>query len=327
MKMPFLQAVREAWPDAKVSWVHGSVPSQFAGILAPLAEGLIDEIISDADLGEGLGAMMPWSRTLPGRHFDLVIDTQKNPRRTFVLKRLSHDRLISPTWRFFFSDGRPPKELKKPRALVDKLLAMAAAASGRVLRPNHIISVPDVAHQAAGSVLPESGTLVAFAPGAGLTVTGKCWPLDRFIEAARDQESKGRTPVFPLGPQERDLIPTLRDALPNAIIPLPENVPASIGLSQFDEKGPMLLLAMAGRFAASVANCSGAGHILAAGGSPMVSLFGPTNPDKFAPYTPNLTVLRARNYGGDAIEQIPLDAVTEAIDVMIETTENEKKNL
>jgi len=320
MKLPFLRAVREAYPDAKISWVHGKVGSQFEGILAPLAEGLIDEIISDDDLGEGVGAMMPWSRTLPGRHFDLIIDTQKNPRRTFVLKRLSHGRLISPTWRFFFSDARPPREIEKPRSLVDKLLAMASAATGRAMRPDHIIMVPDVAHQAAAALLPENETLVAFAPGAGLTVTGKCWPLDRFIDVARDQENKGRIVVFPLGPQERDLIPTLHDALPNALIPLPENVPSSIGLSKYDDKGPLLLLAMAGRFTVSVANCSGAGHILAAGGSPMISLFGPTSPDKFAPFTPDLKALRAQNYGGDAIEKIPTEAVIEAVDTMIETT-------
>ena len=44
MKLPFLRAVRHAWPRARVTWLAGKGRSVFAHDLAPLARGLIDEI-------------------------------------------------------------------------------------------------------------------------------------------------------------------------------------------------------------------------------------------------------------------------------------------
>ena len=46
----------------------------------------------------------------------------------------------------------------------------------------------------------------------------------------------------------------------------------------------------------------------------MVSLFGPTNPKKFAPYTPRLSVLTAQQFGGTSMDAIPADAVLRAVD-------------
>ncbi len=45
----------------------------------------------------------------------------------------------------------------------------------------------------------------------------------------------------------------------------------------------------------------------------MVSLFGPTNPKKFAPYTPRLSVLTAQQFGGTSMDAIPADAVLRAV--------------
>lgn len=313
MKMPFLRAIRNAFPDAVISWIHGSKPSQFNGILKPLNQGLIDEILSDADLGSGLSAMMPWHRELPGRHFDLIIDTQKMPQRTLVLKRIDHDVLISPTWRYLFSDKTPPAQLKKSSALTDKLMALAAAATGNTEKPNHIIPISEPLHRGAQRLLPDGPCYVGFAPGAGITNTGKCWPLERFIALAKQQQDRGRTSVFLTGPQEQEQVPAIRKALPQALFPLAEIDTLSDILDE-DMCGPVLTMALAGQLSVSVANCSGTGHMLAAGGSPLVSLFGPTSPKKFAPYTPDLTIIRAQDFGGEDIECIPLEAVENAVE-------------
>jgi ADP-heptose:LPS heptosyltransferase len=76
----------------------------------------------------------------------------------------------------------------------------------------------------------------------------------------------------------------------------------------------MLTIALARRLSSAVANDSGTGHMLAAADIPLVSLFGPTPPAKFAPATPRLTVLRAQDFGGgDAMESIPVQAVAAAL--------------
>jgi len=49
----------------------------------------------------------------------------------------------------------------------------------------------------------------------------------------------------------------------------------------------------------------------------MVSLFGPTNPKKFAPYTPSLRVLTAQQFGGTTMDSIPADAVLGAVDAQV----------
>jgi len=63
-----------------------------------------------------------------------------------------------------------------------------------------------------------------------------------------------------------------------------------------------------------VANCSGTGHLLAAGGAPMVSLYGPTRPEKYAPFARALICLKAQDYGAERIDAIPLDAVAAAVE-------------
>jgi ADP-heptose:LPS heptosyltransferase len=80
------------------------------------------------------------------------------------------------------------------------------------------------------------------------------------------------------------------------------------------ESLPPLTIALARRLVAAVANDSGTGHMLAAAGVPLISLFGPTAPEKFAPYSNTLTVIRAQAYGGEQMAAIPLDPVADAVE-------------
>lgn len=313
LKLPFLRALRGAFPDAHIAWVHGEGPWQFQGLLAPLAHGLVDEYIPDSAIDRSPGAWLPWRRPLDGRRFDLVIDTQKQPRNTLALKRVRHGTFVSATWRFFFSDARPPRETRETRSLVRKLLVLLATATGETPTPGHLASLPPAYRRAADRLLPAGPIYIGLAPGAGRQNTGKMWPLERFIDVARDQRAKGRTPVFFTGPREREWLPRIAEAVPDAAL-APEEFTLADG-TRVD--GPGLTVALGAHVAAAVSNCSGTGHMLAAGGAPMVSLYGPTDPAKFAPYTPDLTVIRAQDFGSDAIEAIPLDAVIEAVETRL----------
>jgi hypothetical protein len=61
-----------------------------------------------------------------------------------------------------------------------------------------------------------------------------------------------------------------------------------------------------------VGNDSGIGHLAAAVGAPLVSLFGPTDPAVWAPRGPRVQVIRAAE-----MEAIPLAAVREAAEALI----------
>ena len=207
IKLPFLRAIRQAFPDARVSWMYGRGPSFFEDSLKPLAEGLIDEVLNHTSLGASAAELFRRAPPLPGRRFDLVIDTQHALHRTLIVRRVAHGRFVSPTWNFLFSDMKPPAGLPRPTLLVDQLLALVAAAAGRVVRPSHVAPLPEPWYAAADKILRPGPTYVGLAPGAGRRDTGKCWPLERFIAVAREQGAKGRVPVFFLGPDEAGCCP------------------------------------------------------------------------------------------------------------------------
>ncbi len=307
IKLPLLRGLRAAWPSAHIAWAGGLGPIQFAGPLKPLADGYIDELVA-VRIGEDRWAPLR-AHPLPGRRFDLIVDAQRLARRTLALRRIPHRRLVSGAWRFWLSDGRPTREHPRTRRLVEKLLAVLSAAVGGPVQVPHVHPLPDAWQAAAAAILPPGPTYVGFAPGAGRRDTGKCWPLAGYIAAAEAQAAQGRVPVFFLGPVESAWQTELRQRFPSAMFPdcALEAPPGGIG-------GPALTIALAGRLAAAVANCSGTGHMLAAGGAPMVSLFGPTNPAKYAPYTPDLTVLAAQSYGDGGIDRIPAVDVIAALD-------------
>ena len=57
--------------------------------------------------------------------------------------------------------------------------------------------------------------------------------------------------------------------------------------------------------------------MLAAADCPMVSLFGPTDPAKFAPTAARLTVIAAQDFGGRTMDAIPVAAVNRALDELL----------
>ena len=313
IKVPFMRAVREAFPCARVSWVHGSGESQFQSILKPLSGDLIDEILPDDTLEVSLGGILGWPALSQRRRFDLVIDTQKRPQKTVRLRRLANTCFISATWNYWFSDRRPPAGFFHSMRLTERLFALVAAAAGRILTPpSHVIGLPDDIVSAAAKLLPDGPTYIGLAPGAGRQDTGKMWPYKEYLAVALAQVAKGRTPVFIVGPSEQRWVSDIRENVPEAVIPdLTGNEIEGI------TAGPPLTVALGRRLAAAVSNCSGAGHLLAAGGVPMVSLYGPTDPRKFLPYTPHITAITAQQFGGETISKIPRDAVLDAIEIRL----------
>ena len=127
----------------------------------------------------------------------------------------------------------------------------------------------------------------------------------------RELTAKGFAPVGLLGPGDADLEPALREDLPEAEFPLSQASDANLAHE------PLLSMALARRCEAAVASDSGSGHILAASGVPLVSLFGPTDPDKFAPSADRLYVVRAQEFGGDAMANIPVDAVLVTVEALL----------
>ncbi|MBC7906001.1 MAG: glycosyltransferase family 9 protein [Rhodospirillaceae bacterium] len=308
MKLPFLRALRTAFPAARITWMAGKGHTVYAGSLAPVVAGLVDEVLDDAQVGSRVAELFG-SRPLAGRSFDLIIDTQRRLLTTLILRRIRHARFISASANFRLSHARPASNWRRPASMVGQLMTLVELGSGQPAMATAPLPQDASAERLADGLLPPGSTYVGFAPGAG--GKHKCWPLGRFIELAGLHAAEGRVPVFFLGPAEAGWAAEIRAALPSAVLPL----------QGVDSAPPMLTIALARRLVAAVANDSGTGHMLAAADVALVSLFGPTPPEKFAPAAQRLTVVKAQDFGADSMDVIPFNAVAGALAQVLSDTD------
>ena len=298
IKLPFVRALRHAWPEADLTWVAGRGASVYAGALRPLVRGLVDRTLEHTGVGTGLGEAL--RRQAGG--LDVMIDTQSRLATAWALRRLGAGRFFSLAGRYLLSDRRPRRFWRKQRRLITRLLGLAEVAVGQKVAPTGALWRDPATEALAARLLPDGAHHVALVAGAG--GRHKAWPLPQQIELARALAVRGLRPAMILGPAEQDWYPDLAAALPEATFPLQAAGSAD----------PLLTLAVARRCRAGVAGDCGGGHLLAAADIPLVSLFGPTEPDKFAPCTPRLTILRAQSFGGAEMAAIPVAAVLAAVE-------------
>jgi ADP-heptose:LPS heptosyltransferase len=304
IKMPFIAGLRAAFSDAHITWCAANGNSVYDGWLRPVVFRFIDELILGAPALDAFRPMGPFG----GRKFDLVIDTQTNLRRSLVGRRAGRS-VISAAAGFALSNRRPAEVW--PDSMVgqlESLLRLAAGPGASLQRPQ---LAPPEAVEAALMLLPPGEVYVGFAPGAG--GLERRWPLDRYLQVATAQQDRGRRPVFLLGPAERDYIDPVRTRAPCALLPLESAAQANLAI-----QGPLLTIALAGRLSAAVAADAGPGHMLAAGGTPLVSLFCEHRKKrKFLPSGETVRPIVAESFGDKAIAAIPVAEVDRILEELL----------
>ena len=315
LKLSFAQQVRQRFPDAHITWLAGIGKTVYASVLKSLADRFMDEVIEQAGIGDKTHQLLTKWSLLPGRRFDLIIDTQRLVARTMILKRIQHETFLSGTADFLFSDVRPPKHFEADQSFVGSLIDMLDLVSNKPEIVQPVFGLTGDHRAVAKELLPSGRRYIGISPGAG--DRRKLWPLDRYFELAHKQLEVGRKPVFFLGPQEADLVETVKSTVPEALLPEWNRTDAYSHI-----KGPLLVMALAERLSAAIASDSGAGHMLAVGGAPLVSLFTRHDPAKYAAQARALRILHAlRDYGSEDASRIPLSAALEAIDTLVKHEE------
>ncbi len=306
IKLPFIAGLREAFPQARITWCAAKGGTMYAGPLKSVVAGYIDEVLTDGPTGARPLDVLPWVKPFGGRTFDLVIDTQENLRRSVVARRAAKGHFVSAALQ-----ARQPDW---PVAVVDRLARLLFLASDGAGAPRPLaVSDPD-AVDAARALLPTAPyggpVYVGLAPGAG--GQDRRWPLERYIELAHRIEAAGRKAVFFFGPDEGADLDIARAAVPTALFPEKDRTD---GFTEV--KGPLLAIALAGRLTAAVANDAGPGHMLAAGGAPLLSLQQDHRKAlKFRPAARRLELLVAEDYG-QGMTALPLDVVDAALQRLI----------
>ena len=308
--LPYLRALRHGFPSGQLTWLVGHGPSGFRGALAPLAAGLIDRLIDTVPLEGRFAELL--NRPLRNDTFDLVIDGQHKLVTAMVLKRIRSRHFLSASADFLLSDRKPtprPGAPGSPTSNVAGLLALLELATGLPAKPAAPLALSPEVRAVARALLPRGPSYVGLAPGAADPTLA--WPVNEFVNIARVLDQNGNVPVFLLGPAEQHWHEPLGAAVPTARFPLQHPSVGALGGAAH------LAIALTERLGVTLANDGVFAHIAAAGGTPVVGLYGPTDPALAAPIANRFIALRAQDYGGNETSLIPASAVLQAIQKML----------
>ncbi len=312
--LPVAAALRAAAPSAYIAWL---VDERWRPLLDHV-EG-IDSVLSVPRAGwEGLRRGVAGIRA---EGFDCVVDVQ-GLYKSAVLARLSgaplrvgFDRTAareSGASLFYTRRVSPPFGHR-----IEKNLTLAAALGapppfpGQRARAQFPLHVPSSAEAGVRQMLREHGVTSYFmlSPGGGWL--SKCWPAERFGELHRRLAARlGWRGVVSYGPGERGLA----DAVVAAA-----GTPAPL-LLELDLLHLMAALRGAQFF---VGGDTGPLHLSVALGTPVVGLYGPTDPVQTGPYShddivvrnarPEETTYRRKSSHAPAMLSISVEQVEDAV--------------
>jgi ADP-heptose:LPS heptosyltransferase len=308
LKLPFLRAVRRAFPGRPLWWI-ATHQTSMAHEMAPWVADLIDRTVEYAGLTEPAREVIPRLRALPP--FELIFDSRTR-FATVLLARalLSYRGFYACLPGYMLSTRRPPGRFARPDNIADRMLSLADAAIGGPAEAGGEFELSAEVERFAAKALPAGRTYVGLATGS--REARKNWPTASFIALAERLQQAGLTPVFLIGPQERELVEMLRAKVPSALFPEADPVDPALQPRPLE-----LAMAIGRRLAVAVANDSGIGHLLGILGTPLLSLFGPTDPARWRPYTSTGVLIRAQQFGGEAMEAIPVEPVFAALSELI----------
>jgi heptosyltransferase-2 len=275
---PLWRALRDAFPGSDIWWL---VRPDAAPIIAPLV-GTERVLTFDKRGGDGgIGGMARVAARLRALDFDVAIAVQRSLRTALTLALARIPERIG----FAGAAGAPLYQHRiAPRGAHarDRLLALAAPLGVVPFPPPDPELATDPAADAvigrtlaAAGIAADAGLLV-IAPGAAWET--KRWPVARFAELVR-RLVPGRLPhVAIVGTAaDRAHAATIARTMEHAGAP-------SAVLDLTGRTSTAELVALLARASLLVANDSAPGHVAAALGRPVVSLFGPTVPAQgFAP--------------------------------------------
>lgn len=278
--LPVLHSLKEHWPQASVDWL---VDESYRELLKEHPE--LDQVIP---LPRGRfsrpGEVLHLLQALRHRRYDLVIDLQ-GLLRSGILSAAAGGRV-----RIGFASAREGSSLlynihvSVPSAdmhAVDRYLlvahALGASTNGA---PSFVLPERRGARKYAAEVMP-GGRMPDIAISPATRWKTKCWPSPRYAALADRlvKELKARA-FFLGGDTDRKVITEIRNLMGGNAINL-----SGTTLTE--------LVALIRRADLLVSPDSGPMHIAAAVGTPVVALFGPTNPARTGPYTRKAKVLQA----------------------------------
>ncbi|MBC33828.1 MAG: hypothetical protein CMN01_04300 [Rickettsiales bacterium] len=258
IKLPMLQHIKKFYPNSEITWLAGKGKSVYKTSLKFLADGLIHEVKDNANVGSKITELL--FNKIECK-YDIVIDTQKRFLTTLILKKINCDVFISSSCNYIFSDFRTRQNQENlSKQLIDLALLLTPYESYKK-------NLSEV------SCLDRKK--IAICPGA--SVKWKMWQIENFIKVGLFLKEKKFTPIFILGPNEKNLNKVI-----GKFFSIKKNIVNVIR--------PIDTINLAKLCSAGISNDTGCGHLLSSSGIPTLTIFGPTNYRKFAPVGNSLNV-------------------------------------
>lgn len=310
LKLPMLRAIGRGFPGRPIWWI-AAFETAVADDLWPYLRELVSEVRPWAGISSRKEEMVARLRELPA--FSLVFDTRTRLSSIWHARRiLRRERYYCCSPGYLLSDARP-RRLMRPRHIGERAMSLARAALGESADGGGTLACGAAARQAAEKLLPTGPVYVGLAVGS--REARKNWPLERFVELARALAARGHVPVLLLGPQESSVRELFRRESPPIIALDFTQINPQPAIGVFDAA-----IAVIERLALVVANDAGLGHLAGAVSRPVVSLFGPTDPRRWAPMAPVRRVVRAQDHGADDMNAIPVAAVLGVVETVLGAT-------
>ena len=281
--LPTARALRRLWPSASLSWL---VKQRWAEVLDGNPD--LDHVLA-VDLS--IGGWPQTIRALRADRFDLVVDLQ-GLLRSGVLGWLSGAR-----HRVGFSNGRegspwfythttPVPDLSVHAVERYLLLARSLGAATDPLSsasfplPDDPAANTRIAALLATEGIPAGASFVAL--NAAARWDTKRWPAESFAHVADRLQQSGAWRVVLIGSHDEEAVGRqVQGHMRTQPIDL-------VGKTTLKE-----LISLLRRVRVLITNDSGPMHLAAALGTPVVAMFGPTDPIRTGPYGAGHEVLRA----------------------------------
>ena len=263
-----IQAVQKQWPTTRITWIIGKVEAQ-------LLEGLEGVEFVVFDKKQGLSGMKAVWRQLKSQNFDALVHMQLALRASLLTVG------ISAKYRVGFNFKRA-KELQwlftnqkisdtQSQHVLDSFFSFVEYLGVKPSTPNWTLPITQQDHQFAQEKLGDSPTVV-ICPAA--SKDERNWLTERYAQLAEWLVDQGYQVVLCGSPSEREkLLGQEIEALASVEI---KNLIGQTSLKQ--------LTAVLSKAKIVIAPDSGPAHIATTQGTPVIGLYGHSNPRRTGPY-------------------------------------------
>ena len=229
---------------------------------------------------------------------DLIIDLQSKLRNTIILKKIPHNLFYSSTFKYKFCTKKNDYTSTDHLINLDKFLDTNIKISMFNLK-----KIKEKYRIEAKRLLPDKN-YIGFSLTQGNVYRKKRWSVDKFIELANKIEQKNKIPVFFIEKNNTDLKNKINSLVPKALFPE----------HQSNISCPALVTALSTRLDLGISIDNGVMHMMGLANIPMIVIFGPTDPQKFAPKINSIRILDSKEiYNTKNIDTITVHDVFKLI--------------